>query len=183
MKKKHTSTNTERNPLATITNFKGVVITLERTPCYGLCPVYKLTIYGKGRVVYEGEMFVKVTGKRTSTVSKRKIRQLISEFERIDYYSLKDSYEEYFVTDSSSALTSITIDGETKAIAHYHGDINAPEELSELEDKIDETIGSNRWIRPLSLTERQIFRKLGFEKVAQSVKRRSEGWYALGGDS
>ena len=31
------------------------VITLERTACFGTCPIYTITIYGDGRVVYDGE--------------------------------------------------------------------------------------------------------------------------------
>ena len=35
---------------------------------------------------------------------------------------------------------------ETKTIKHYHGDFSAPEELTELEDKIDEIVNSEQWI-------------------------------------
>ena len=41
---------------------KEVVITLERTACFGVCPVYKLTIYGDGRVLYDGIRFVRTEG-------------------------------------------------------------------------------------------------------------------------
>ena len=50
-------------------NIKEVVITLERTACFGVCPVYKLTVYGDGRVVYEGKRFVRVEGTITRNIS------------------------------------------------------------------------------------------------------------------
>ena len=124
-----------------------VVITLERTACFGTCPVYKLTVYGNGTVVYEGRRFVRIEGKRTTTIGEDKVRQLLSEFERAGYFSLKDSYEERMATDMPSAFTSLTIDGKTKAVRHYHGDFGAPEELTELEDRIDEVVDSDRWVR------------------------------------
>ena len=124
-----------------------VVITLERTVCFGVCPEYKLTIYGNGTVVYEGRRFVRIEGKRTTTIGEDKVKQLLSEFERIDYFSLDDSYEEFMATDMPSAYTSLTIDGKTKTVRHYHGDFSAPEELTELEDKIDEVINSDQWVR------------------------------------
>jgi hypothetical protein len=65
----------------------------------------------------------------------------------IDYFSLKDSYEEFMATDMPSAFTSLTVDGKTKTVRHYHGDFNAPKELTELEDKIDEIVNSNQWIK------------------------------------
>ena len=127
-------------------NIKDVVITLERTICFGTCPDYTLTIQGDGTVTYEGRMFVRVEGTRTAIISEDKIRQLLSEFQRIDYFSLNDSYEEFGATDMPSAITSLTINGKTKTVRHYHGDFSAPEQLTELEDRIDEIVNSDQWI-------------------------------------
>ncbi|UCC18040.1 MAG: hypothetical protein JSU58_05670 [Dehalococcoidales bacterium] len=125
----------------------NVIITLERTACFGFCPVYKITIHGDGTVIYEGKEFVETQGKAETTIDQEKIKQLISEFEEIDYFSLQDEYTERTITDASSAITSITIDGKTKTVEHYHGDFNAPEGLTELEDRIDEIVNSEQWIQ------------------------------------
>ena len=132
-------------PTATTNDLTGLVITLERTVCFGACPVYELTIYGNGTVVYEGSEFVRVVGTRTTIISEEKVRQLVSEFDRIDYFALSDSYEDYMVTDLPSAITSITIHGRTKTVRHYHGDLSAPAELTELENQIDEIVDSQQW--------------------------------------
>jgi len=124
-----------------------MVITLERTPCYGFCPVYKLTIGGDGTVVYEGKDFVSNRNREETTISRDEIDQLVKEFKRIDYFSLNDEYTERTITDAPSVITSITLDGKTKTIEHYHGDFSAPEELTELEDKIDEIVKSEKWIK------------------------------------
>ena len=128
-------------------NIKEVVVTLERTACFGVCPVYKLTIYGDGRVVYEGIRFVRVGGIITTNISEDEIRQLIAEFQKIDYFSLKDSYEQHNATDMPSAFTSLTVDEKTKTVRHYHGDLSAPEELTELENKIDQIVDSDQWTK------------------------------------
>lgn len=127
-------------------DYNDLVITLERTPCYGFCPVYTLTIRGDGTVVYEGKDFVQVKGKAVSTISQEQIEQLVAEFEKADYFSLNDSYTERTITDAPSVITSITIDGKTKSIEHYHGDFSAPEPLTHLEDRIDEIVDSSQWI-------------------------------------
>ena len=134
-------------PSETPSDLDGVVITLERTVCFGACPEYKLTVYGYGTVVYEGKRFVKIEGKRTAEIGEDKIRQLLSEFERIDYFSLDDSYEELTATDMPSAYTSLKVDGKTKVVRHYHGDFGAPEEFTTLEDRIDEIVNSDQWVR------------------------------------
>ena len=43
-------------------SYADLLITMERTPCHGTCPVYKLTISGNGEVTYEGHNFVEVEG-------------------------------------------------------------------------------------------------------------------------
>ena len=131
---------------ASSNDLDDVVITLERTACFGFCPVYTLTIYGDGTVIYDGEEFVTVKDRVEATITKEKIKQLVLEFEAIDYYSLDDNYIERTITDAQTVVTSITIDGKTKAIEHYHGDFNAPENLTALENKIDEIVNSNQWI-------------------------------------
>jgi hypothetical protein len=129
-----------------IVDLDSVIITLERTACYGFCPIYSLTIHGDGTVLYEGEDYVETVGKAETVISTKKVKQLISEFDKIDYDSLKDSYTERTITDAPSVITSITRNGKTKTIEHYHGDFDAPEKLTELEDKIDEIVNSDQWV-------------------------------------
>jgi hypothetical protein len=67
-------------------------ITLKRTECFGTCPNYTLTISGDGTVTFEGRQFVKKTGIFKSSISIKKVQQLIAEFNKANYFSLKDKY-------------------------------------------------------------------------------------------
>lgn len=125
---------------------EDAIITLERTSCYDNCPIYKLTISGDGHVVYEGEQFVNVIGRKTTQISQDKIIELVDEFYKADFFSLKDSYERYEITDNPSTITSITLNGVVKTVRHYHGDTNAPKKLIKLEDRIDEIVNSDVWV-------------------------------------
>jgi hypothetical protein len=126
---------------------EDIVITLERTPCFGQCPVYSLKIKGDGTVIYSGVQFVKITGIQETTISMDAVDQLLMEFEKADYFSLNDSYIKFGKSDMPSANTSITLGGLTKAINHYLGDLTAPKSLTELENKIDEIVNSDQWIK------------------------------------
>ncbi|MCK4836366.1 MAG: hypothetical protein KAT17_07005 [Candidatus Aminicenantes bacterium] len=128
-------------------DIKDVIISLARTRCYGTCPVYELKIYGNGKVVYRGEKFVKTVGTKTINISEEKVRQLISEFKKAKYFSFYANYKDMHVTCMPSAITYININGVAKSIRHYHGDENAPRELRELENKIDEIVNSDQWIK------------------------------------
>lgn len=121
------------------------VITLERTACFGFCPIYKLIVYGNGQVVYEGKQFVKVTGTRTTTISQAAVRNLLLEFECINYFDLKDQYAGG-PTDAPFAITSLTFGKRQKSVNHYLASPVAPKQLIELENKIDRIVNSQQWI-------------------------------------
>jgi len=81
-----------------------------------------------------------------ATIDKEKVGKLVNKFDSIDYFSLNDEYMERTITDAPTVITSITFDGKTKTIKHYHGDFSAPEELTELENYIDEIIDTRQWV-------------------------------------
>lgn len=131
------------------------VITLERTSCYGTCPVYKLTIYDDGTVEYEGLEFVKKTGKAQGQITKDALEDLIREFEEIDYFKLDDNYGGQgkncpeLWTDHPTVVTSLNWKDRKKSVSHYHGCRGTAvlEQLTKLENKIDEVVNTNRWIK------------------------------------
>jgi len=123
-----------------------VMATLERTACYGWCPVYTVTVYRDGAVEYLGTNFVKTKGKATGTISADEVAALDRLFTAAHYFDFKDSYESYDMTDQPSATTSYRADGRSKTVRHYYGDSHAPEALSALETGIDRIVRTERWV-------------------------------------
>jgi hypothetical protein len=124
-------------------------ITLRRTPCYGPCPVYELTILGTGEVTYLGEAHVAKAGAHSWRISGRRLERLAEAFERARYSRLEDRYTSREFTDAPGCLTSVEYeDGSSKSIVHYHGDPSAPDTLTELEDEIDRIVGVERYTEP-----------------------------------
>lgn len=128
-----------------------LAITLQRTECYGECPSYKLTIRGDGSILYEGYKFVRVKGIQKSKIARSDVQDLLKSFIAIDYFGLRDAYmtikypdgTESVVTDLPTTLTSLTMGLDSKTVEDYVG---APEPLKILEHKIDEVVGSKRWV-------------------------------------
>jgi acetamidase/formamidase len=131
------------------------LITLERTACFGTCPIYQVTIASDGAVTFEGRQYTKTKGIAKAQISSDDFRQLVAEFEKIDYFSLPDNYAPgtavcpQMITDLPSAITSIQLNGKAKGISHYLGCGNsgALPKLSALERKIDEVAGTEKWIK------------------------------------
>jgi len=135
------------------------LITLERTVCFGACPIYKLTISADGTVTFEGRQNVKVKGLAKSRINRDDLRNLIAAFEAASYFSLNDSYETQkdgcpeVWTDNPSAITSLRMNGKTKTISHYYGCQAGsgtsiyPNGLTYLETTIDQIVGTDKWIK------------------------------------
>lgn len=115
-----------------------IFITIERKACFGSCPVYSAVIYTDGTVDYKGEHFVKVEGEKRYEIPQVRIEMLIEEFQKIDYFSLKEKYETdengISITCLPTTITSIALDGKQKKVVNYYC---APEALEKLENKIE----------------------------------------------
>src|SRR6266566_6235535 len=66
------------------------LITLERTVCYGPCPIYKVTITSDGTVTFEGRQNVKVKDIVKGHISREDVGSLIAAFEAASYFTLND---------------------------------------------------------------------------------------------
>ena len=119
-----------------------IVASLSRGGCYGDCPIYTVTLHRDGTVDYDGEQYVKVTGKQTGHVDAAAVSALEAQFAKAGFADLKADYSEEDCTDLPGA--TITFDGKT--VTHYFGDRSAPPVLFDLETAIDEGVQSAQWV-------------------------------------
>jgi Domain of unknown function (DUF6438) len=141
---------------------------MERTSCFGDCPIYVLSIQPDGTFKFEGikslvkGILVDKKEKAHSKLSDDKIKQIIAEIDKADFFALKDSYTgdsgncPTYWTDSSTVIVEIQLRGKHKSIPHYLGceeNDNPsdkgkiyPQALYNLENRIDEIVETNRWI-------------------------------------
>ena len=126
-------------------------ITLERTPCFGSCPVYTISVSASGQVTFEGRAHVRLLGTATGQIPRQRVDALLVELERAGYFGFASRYAVSepvcgrYVTDLPSAISSATLGTRTKRIEHDHGCGGAPGALAVLEKRIDEVLGSDRW--------------------------------------
>jgi hypothetical protein len=118
---------------------KIVALTLERTGCYGTCPVYTVRFERNRNAVYDGKEFVTREGRFTGK---------FYGFERLAYFAaarllaLKDDYQ-ILVTDHSTTILTIEMTDGTKRISDY---ANAgPNDLSIFCTTLDGVASSIHW--------------------------------------
>jgi hypothetical protein len=123
----------------------NVAITLERTPCFGTCPAYTVTIMDDGTVIYEGQNFVETMGEQTSEIDPETVASMVEAFTNAGYFEWDEAYDTQTVSDLPTVTTSVTRDGETHRIVRYTGDTSAPLALPYLEWWIDVMTNSQLW--------------------------------------
>lgn len=126
-------------PLTPPENLTDVEITLERTACFGTCPIYTVSIFGNGTVTYQGERFVKTLGVQTYDIPVSDVEELVALIYLKNYFSLNERYE-VGATDLPTVITSVRVGSETKSVENY-GDAG-PAQLHEIEKKVDDVSDS-----------------------------------------
>jgi len=121
------------------------IATLERTGCYGECPVYRLTVSSDGSVVYVGTRWVKVLGRQVYKISEAQLAELQAAFEHANFMALRD-YDRVENTDDDWAHIALRRGATFKRVRHYHGDNAAPAPLGVLEDEFDRIVDSGRFV-------------------------------------
>lgn len=139
-------------------------ISLQRTACFGSCPDYKVTIAGDGRVVFEttphldrndvsmvhrafsAESGVRVPGTHTTTIKTEAVDRLLEHFRKARFFALRDEYRAE-VTDNPTYIISIDTGNGSKTVIDYVGKkVGMPDEVTALQDAIDQAAGTDRWI-------------------------------------
>ena len=141
-----------------------LVISLQRTACFGSCPDYKVTIYGSGRVVFatrpdlgaedvamvhrtfSTDSGVRVPGTHETTIDPKVVDNLLEKFRAVRFFSLRDEYRAE-ITDNPTYIVAIDTGNGRKAVLDYVGEkAGMPEEVTALQDAIDEAAGTARWV-------------------------------------
>jgi hypothetical protein len=119
-----------------------IEISIERTPCFGMCPDYKVTLRQDGTVTYNGRQYVRVTGEHTWQVDPAAVRALAAEMDQAGYFDLQDEYVAR-MTDNPTTFTSLTIGARTKKVRDY---VAGPPKLKDIEKRIDEVAGVKKYV-------------------------------------
>lgn len=137
-----------------------VRIRLMRGACLGTCPIYELEIRGDGSVTYHAGAHTLILGDRRWSISEDRVRALLAEFRRADYFML-DGYYVLPVTDVPAYISSLEIGSRRKFVFDYGGAVRvpippiefghsgfvpAPPAVGDVEDAIDEMSGAQAFL-------------------------------------
>jgi hypothetical protein len=117
-----------------------LLASLTRGPCNGACPTYSVRVMADGAVEFEGQRFTSTKGRAVDRLTAQQLAQLEEAFRTAGFDAMQASYRDPHVAD----LAIITVTHGGKTVTHSTGD--AQPALKALEDRLDEVIGTSRWV-------------------------------------
>jgi hypothetical protein len=123
---------------------------IERTGCYGACPVYKAVLRRDGLSAFTGVENAKRKGKYKARIDRDDFDRLAEFLSSRGFFALNDKYSEgWMVQDVSTITTSAVRSGKRKTVKRKTLSDNdpkaAPVELIEIEKAIDEAVERLEW--------------------------------------
>ena len=126
------------------TNHGITEIGIERTGCFGFCPIYTFIVKSDGTFRYMGRKFVEREGAYSGTVSLWHFHRLARFVRDSGYMELEDRYS-VWVTDSPTTLTMVVMNGKRKTVSNYAN--GGPTKLWAIEQLTDDLMAKAHWAR------------------------------------
>lgn len=111
----------------------SLYLRIERTPCYGRCPIDKVELFPGGKVRYEGQRFVPRLGVYTRQLSPQEQVEVEKALREAHFEAYADLYDNPGISDLPSLILEYHLDGQKKRITCRTG---CPPELPEKIEKL-----------------------------------------------
>ena len=140
----------------------GDFVTIDHDPCFGTCPAFSVTVYGDGRVTYEGRGYIDVIGDFHYAVPPAEVAALVGRLKARRLWSMKERYA-VDVQDLNATVMTLAIEGRRKTIVDYGGaGAGMPQGVSESEADIDAVARDGDWT-VLSMAGLERLKTTGFD--------------------
>ena len=118
-------------------------VELQRTLCFGRCPVYSVRVHADGQISWGGKEYVEVIGQATDQIAPEAVHTLIDKFRAAGFWSLCESYTRR-VSDVPTTITVVHLANTQKSVSDRAD--GAPDWLRELDLAVDTLADTHRWI-------------------------------------
>ena len=120
---------------------KYSMLTMTRTPCYGKCPVFDISITSDGMLTYEGKRFTETLGTYTKQATDKK--QVATLFQSLVKYQVDTCSEKYEkqISDLPSTNFIFVVNGKEQKVTNaifgpkfFHDIVEQVNELAKVDD-------------------------------------------------
>ncbi|MEM6318864.1 MAG: DUF6438 domain-containing protein [Bacteroidota bacterium] len=118
------------------------VLEFSKSGCRGQCPIFDLTVYEGGWMVFDGRAWTKHEGKATAKLDKEAFAQLQTDCERANLWDKQEKYS-MNIMDIPTTTVHLYEKGKDKKVQWR---MRAPQELAVLSNQIMEIIYAEGWL-------------------------------------
>lgn len=134
----------ELNGIMTTQNFANRAeqsfLEFRKTPCFGDCPVYEISINKNGKVQYNGIDYVLIKGKQEFQLTDEQFSTLKEKLAKKSFSTFKDTYDDPQISD----LPSTYLTHNSKQI-HIRIWKNIPDELVEVTEYLEDILVAKKF--------------------------------------
>ena len=128
------------------TNHGITEIGIERSGCFGTCPIYTFIVKSDGTFRYKGTKHVEREGEFAGTIPVWYFHHLAQFIRDSGYTELEDGYRPGGNTDHATVYTMVVMNGKRKTISNYAN--TGPTKLWAIEQLIDDLMAKAKWDGP-----------------------------------
>jgi len=118
-----------------------LIISLEKTPCFGPCEAYKMEIFSSGLVKFNGMSNHKMIGHYEASIDQEELHKIVQQFRDSNFFSFKNQYTGS-MKDLPTTYLYFKDQVNEKTIQDYY---NAPRLLKDLEQVVENLIPILHW--------------------------------------
>jgi len=114
----------------------------SRGACFGMCPIFELTVMRNGKATYLGKNHVDRIGRYEAQISYSDVQEVVAKAKEIGYFQLQGVYDSDKVQDLPNITTGINADGILYRVRNRY---KGPAALQKLYSTLDTMIAKQNW--------------------------------------
>jgi hypothetical protein len=132
--------------IAVVDSVKKVedILTLyyERTPCFGMCPIFKLEVFRSGMARFEGKNYTELIGIYSAQFTQQEMDKIVAVADRIGFFQFDEKYDNPAIQDFPTITVALYKGEKLKYVINkYRG----PKELNDMYTLLDKIIEEKEW--------------------------------------
>ncbi len=118
-----------------------LLVAMEKSPCFGRCPVYSMKVYQNGVASYDGKQFSELEGLHVKRISNAALSELKSTLADANLFRFQDAYRSRLPDLQSVKITYYTEDRYKSII----GKDGRPEPVLKIQELLEEIVENGGW--------------------------------------
>jgi len=119
----------------------SLVISLQRTPCFGTCKAYTINVYRSGYATFYGHSNVQLEGLNQAWIGLDIVHRILADAEQSGFYQFQDKYDSQ-ATDLPSSILRMVANGKDQRVVARVG---TPASFKQLFGRVEELLFPVAW--------------------------------------